>query len=127
MPSDQRTSIHPPELLRVHAFRGVHPFPHPSLNPSCMSSCPPIQGHFRQKRNCNGSIPTAVSRSPDAQPVSCAARTQEREEAISRNLPVSRLQYSFTSLEREKGRGSIWAEGTVARPLLISPTRSCAF
>jgi hypothetical protein len=58
------------------------------------------------------------------------ARKREREEAILPSLPVSRLQcYSFTDLERERkgGRGSIWAESTVARPLLISPTRSCAF
>jgi hypothetical protein len=102
MPSDQRTSIHLPESLRVHAFRGVHPFPH-SLNPSCMSTNPrafPSEAKL-QRVNSHGRF--AIARRAGSLRRSTHAR--ESEEAIIPSLPVSRLQcYSFTDLEREKGR-----------------------
>jgi hypothetical protein len=127
MPSDQRTSIHLPESLRVHAFRGVHPFPH-SLNPSCMSTNPrafPSEAKL-QRVNSHGRF--AIARRAGSLRRSTHARERERgsdyPESTSLTFAVLLIH---RSRERERGRGSIWAESTVARPLLISPTRSCAF
>jgi hypothetical protein len=131
MPSDQRTSIHLPESLRVHAFRGVHPFPH-SLNPSCMSTNPrafPSEAKL-QRVNSHGRF--AIARRAASLMRSTHARERGSDYPESTSLTFAVLLIHRSREREREGGGACGQRAQLrahysSRPLGAAPFYGCLF